>query len=320
MIRAYTVTKAGALEQISDQNKIIESFRDTATPTWIDIDNAMQADFDFLEKQLGFHALTVEDIIHQNQRPKIDDYETYCFITVRAPVEGDVGKTIQLNIYLGKSFVVTVSPAQLKGIDTVLDRCKKNPHILLKGHDFLVYSILDMLVDEFFLLIYEIDNKLDRIEDRIFKGYSADLMNTLFRLKRQLASLRHLVWPMRDILNNLARRDFEYVKPKNTVYYRDVYDHLVRMTDMIDNSRDILTSAMEAYLSVLSNSINTVMKKLTAATIILMIPTLIASIYGMNFQYMWPALDVSTSFYGVMAVMGLSIVVLFGYFKWRDWI
>lgn len=319
MIRAYAVTKEDTLETITDPKKILKSFKDEA-PTWVDVENPTGEDFEFLEKQFGFHHLTTEDIMHQNQRPKIEDYETYCFITIRAPVYGDVAKTVQLSIYLGKNFVVTVNQTQLKEIETVLDHCKKNPHILLKGHDFLLYTLLDMLVDDLFPVMVEIDNKLDKIEEQLFKGYSTEVLSSLFRLKRQLASLRHVVWPLRDLVNQLARRDFAYVRQKNTVYFRDVYDHLIRLTDMIDNSRDILTSAMEAYLSVVSNNINIIMKKLTAVTIILMVPTLIAGIYGMNFQTVWPRWDAQEGLLEALGVMSLSVVGLFVFFKKRDWI
>ncbi|MFH0922743.1 MAG: magnesium transporter CorA family protein, partial [Candidatus Micrarchaeota archaeon] len=194
-----------------------------------------------------------------------------------------------------------------------------NPNILARGADFAVYSILDAIVDAFFPILREMDDEIDDIEEQIFKNPDAKLLSRLFQLKRRIMLLRRIVWPLRDILNVLARRDFEFVSEKNASYFRDVYDHLIRLTETTDSARDMITSSMEGYLSMVSNNLNVIMKKLAAFAAILLAPSLIAGVYGMNFEHI-PNSQAQHGFYEVIAIMAATVMLLYWYFKRKEWL
>jgi magnesium transporter len=163
------------------------------------------------------------------------------------------------------------------------------------------------------------DDEVDRLEDEIFKKSDPRILPKLFSLKRRVIEIRRVVWPMRDILNILARRDYPYIEEHTAMYFRDVYDHLIRITDMTDTLRELVTGAMEGYLSVVSNNLNFVVKQLTAITIIIMVPTLLASIYGMNVINL-PLAKEGRGFWELIGIMIFFTAVSVYYFRKKEWI
>ncbi len=299
--------------------KILKHYKNPRLNIWVDFENPSDAEIKLLETRFGFHHLAVEDVRHGQQRPKMEDYGNYSFITLRVPSEKAREGATQFNIFLGHNFLVTVNRETIPSEQNVIERCNKNPQLLLKGADFVLYTILDTFVDNMFPKIAELDDRVDDLEDRIFEEQSTELLEELFKLKRDVVQYRRVIWPLRDVLNVLARRDSSFVHEKNTVYFRDVYDHLVRLSESIDSIRDVITSAMEAYLSVVSNNLNAVMKKLAVITAMVMVPALIAGIYGMNFKYM-PELELREGYFFALGAMLASVGTLFFYFKKRQWI
>jgi len=182
----------------------------------------------------------------------------------------------------------------------------------------LLYSVLDAVVDGYFPLLDKMAEQIDTLEDRILEGGASDGLREVLTIKRELLELRRILAPQRDIANALLRRDVELIGDAEAPYYQDLYDHLLRVLDALDLYRDLVASALDANLSVTNNNLNAVMKRLTAFTVVLMVPTLIAGIYGMNFQYM-PELRVHYGYFITLGLMALSIVGIGAYFKARDW-
>lgn len=319
MIRAIIHLGGDRVKQTQNVDEMARVLKARRQTIWIDFEEPTERELKLLVDKFGFHPLTYEDVIHEGQRPKIDDYEEYALIIVRGVGFNGIDSAPQLNIYLDRTFIVTVNKQPIKGLNETIDKARRNPLILKRGPDFVAYNVLDAIVDEFFPLLQELDDKIDEAEDKIFVKPDNKTLQKLFELKRRTIAIRRVAWPMRDILNILARRDFRFVKPDNAVYFRDVYDHLVRITDMTDTLRDMLTTSMEGYLSVVSNNLNVVMKKLTALTALIMIPALIAGIYGMNFANI-PELGWENGYYFSLSLMVVSAIVAYFYLKWKDWV
>ncbi|HIH20722.1 TPA: magnesium/cobalt transporter CorA [Candidatus Micrarchaeota archaeon] len=286
---------------------------------WINFEKPTEKENDFL-KSLEFHPLSVEDTIKGLQRPKIDDYEDYGYIVIRTLETMESGKTAQMSIFLGKTFIVTYASSLAPSLERVMNGLKEKPNILTRGHDFLAYSVMDAIVDDFFPVLDKLDEEVEDLEEEIFASKSSPkIISKLFRLRRKVVEIRRIVWPTRDILNILSRRDYAYINSKNALYFRDVYDHLIRITDATDTLRELITSAMEGYLTVVSNNLNFVVKRLTAITVILMVPTLIASIYGMNVINL-PLAQEGGGFFEIMGIIILFTILSFYYFRQQEWL
>src|SRR3989344_75686 len=318
MIRAFASYGKKVREIKPEEAK--KFIKDRKHNVWLNFEKPTANENEFL-KTLGFHPLSTEDTIKGYQRPKIEDYEDYGYIVIRTLETTEEGKSAQLSIFLGKTFIVTYASTLVPSLKRVMDDLKSRPHILTKGHDYLAYSVMDAVVDDFFPFLEKLDDEVDDIEDEIFKKTSPSprLISRLFKLKRNVVEIRRVIWPVRDILNILSRRDYAYIDSRTAVYFRDVYDHLIRLTDMTDTLRELVTGAMEGYLSVVSNNLNFVVKQLTAITIILMVPTLLASIYGMNVINL-PLAQEGTGFWELMAIMAALTLISLYYFKQKEWI
>ncbi len=316
MIRAFA--SFGSKVKAVSASEAKTYVRDPKHKVWIHFEHPTLKEQEYL-KTLGFHPLSVEDTLKEHQRPKIEDYDDYGYIVIRTLETTEKGAPAQLSIFLGKTFVVTYASTLVPSIQRVTDELKAKPNLLLKGHDHLAYAIIDALVDDFFPILEELDDELEEIEDKIFVKSDAKLISRLFALKRKLVEIRRVIMPMRDILNSLSRRDYKYIDQKTSIYFRDVYDHLLRLTDMTDTMRDLVTNAMEGYLSVISNNLNVIMKQLTAITVIVMLPTLLASIYGMNFQNM-PELAWKYGYETSLLLMGSAVFATYLFFKRKGWV
>lgn len=314
MIKSFVCLNGGTKE--IKYSEIKEHLK-TKKPIWIDVEAPTKDELDFLEREFKFHHLAIEDSI-SDQRAKIDEYGKYCFIIIHA-LDQTVLAPVQLNFFLSKNYLVTIHQKSVNVIKVIEERCKRNSLILSKGTDFLVYSIFDFVVDEFFPLMDQLEDQIDDVEDKIFESPNPKVLSDLVQLKRKMFSVRKIIWPLRDVLNMLSRGDFKYVRPSHTIYFRDVYDHVTRMIDIIDVCRELVTTGMEGYLTTISNYLNFIMKKLTSFTVILMVPSLIAGIYGMNFENM-PELRTPYGYLFALVTMIISVIVLYSYFHKKDWI
>jgi magnesium transporter len=269
-----------------------------------------------LQNRLKIHDLTLEDIVHQNQRPKLESFDDYVYLAVHPLLHKNTWEIepSELDLLVGKRWIVSVHYGPLSG---VIENSRLNdriPRALGRGTDFLLYTLLDLVIDAYFPLLDEIEDEIDSLEDQLLARASSVDMSRLLALKRSLVRIRRAVSPQREVFNELTRHDFPFIHPENVVYFRDVYDHLIRIVEELDSLRDILSSLLEIYLASTSNQLNLTMKRLTAWGTIFVIITAIAGIYGMNFEFM-PELQWRYGYFAVMFLMALISLGLYFYFK-----
>lgn len=256
---------------------------------WVDISDPHGDDFQQLAEEFNFHPLAIEDCKHTHQRPKIETHEGYYYMVLyEAELVGDDDdlELRELNIFLGQNYLVTVHSRPIRTIETTKQLWKSWTEYAEQGVGVLVYLLVDAIVDDYMTLLDVMSDQIDDLEDKVFEEFSTDAIEDIFRIKKQLLYLRRSVTPLRDVFNSLLRREQPIFSRETHIYFQDVFDHLIRVADTIDTLRDMVGSAMDAYLSVTSNRMNVVMKRLTSISTILMSVTLIAGVYGMNFLYM----------------------------------
>lgn len=271
---------------------------------------------------LQIHPLVLEDIANTSQRPKVEEYDKYDFMVLRAllPVKTeDLTRDAQISIIFTSDWVVTFSEYGFTPLSSVLKRLKgAKSRIREKGTDYLVYTFIDTVVDNYFLTLESVGESIESVEDEIFTLPDKNTLQRLHVLKREMAIIRRAIWPLREVINNIVRNDFSFVQEENLKYYRDVYDHTIQVIETIESFRDIVSGLFDIYLSSVSQRMNEVMKVLTIIATIFIPLTLIAGIYGMNFEYM-PELSWRWGYWLVLAVMALLGVGMAYYFKKKDW-
>ncbi len=254
---------------------------------WVDAADPSFAELNELAGVFGFHPLAVEDAQLRHQRPKIDQYENFLFLVFYAiALVEDRPVTEEVEFFVGDGYVVTAHIRPLKAVVDVKTRWLNATTIGGVSAGMLLYSLLDAIVDAYFPLIDLLGERIEELEESIFNNESPEAQREIFRLKRNLAVVRRLLGPERDVMNVLVRRDVPLFDNTTAIYLTDVYDHILRVNDALDSYREVVTGALDSYLSLTSNRLNQVMKRMTAGSIILMSVTLVASIYGMNFTHM----------------------------------
>ena len=290
---------------------------------WLDIATPTAEDLDLLRDEFSVHPLALEDLEKRKQRAKIDTYAeqqiVVCYEVLPTTSKESAFELGEVHLFAGPSYLVSVRWKDSPAIDGLIKRFRDRPDAVARTPGTLLYSILDAVVDGYFPLLDKLTDKIEDLENKILAGGRATgTLRTILALKRQLLELRRTISPQRDVANALLRRDLPLVDDLSAPYFQDLYDHLIRVLDQLDLQRDLLASALEANLSVTSNNLNAIMKRLTAFTVILMVPTLIAGIYGMNFHAMpelsWPL--------GYPVALGLMLLTMVGaaiFFRRRDW-
>lgn len=289
---------------------------------WIDIEKPDDEELTILSNIFKFHPLAVEDCIHSKQRSKVDNYKDYYFIVLNAFKGRDINRHFtysEIFMFVGKNYLVTLHWSGLNIIDEVYERASGASTVFDRGIDFLLYSIFDAIVDDYFPLTDKIGEKIDILEEVIFKNPSRLIQNEILMIKRNMLKLRKIISAQREVLNILLRHDFPLIKDENRLYFMDVYDHLMRLFDLIDTYQDMLAGTLDLYMSQMSNRMNEIMKILTIITTIMMPLTLITGIYGMNFQYI-PELNMHYGYFIVLAAMGVIVILEIIYFRIKKWL
>jgi len=290
---------------------------------WLDIASPDADDIALLRDEFDVHPLALEDLEKRRQRPKIDTYaEQQMIVGYEVLPPGDQEHLFELgelHLFVGAGYLISVRWRDSPAIEGVGKRFRDRPDAVARTPGTLLYSILDAVVDGYFPLLDRLTDKIEDLEGRILAGgHTSDSLRIVLRLKRELLELRRNLSPQRDVANALLRRDLALVDDASAPYFQDLYDHLVRVLDTVDLQRDLLASALEANLSVTSNNLNAVMKRLTAFTVILMVPTLIAGIYGMNFHFL-PELNWPLGYPFALGVMAVAMIGAAVFFWRRDW-
>jgi magnesium transporter len=318
--------KVHAEGAVRDQNlpldQISDALQSTAALLWVDVVAPAADDLALIEQEFGFHHLALEDASLIHERPKIDEYDDFLLIIFYALIHGAMSSGLrleQVSIFAGRNYVVTLHQNELAVLEETSDRWSASHARVRNGAaGLLVYAILDAMVDAYLPVVDRISDRIDQIEDIVFGPFDAGAQQEIFHLKRDLLMMRRVLAPERDVLSFLMRRDTTVFDDETIRYFQDVYDHLLRVLDSIDTYRDLLSSALDSYLSVQSNRMNKVMKTLTASSIILMMMTLVASVYGMNFVHM-PELQWRLGYPMAMGMMLVIMVSLGALFKKIDW-
>jgi len=289
---------------------------------WADVTDPTSQDFEELAEEFGFHPLSIEDCQNAHQRPKVEEFTGYYFIVLyEAELAGpnDRLELRELNIFLGKNYLVTVHSRPIRAIATASRLWHEWTDRAEQGAGLLAYLLIDGIVDDYLPLLDIMSDRMDDLEDSIFGEWRAESIEEIFSIKKKLLYLRRAITPLRDVFNMMLRREQPIFPREIHVYFQDVFDHLIRVADTIDTLRDMLGSTMDAYLSVSGNRMNKVMKRLTSISTILMSVTLVAGIYGMNFALM-PELRWRYGYvYALLSMVAIGLA-LYVYLKKIKWI
>lgn len=289
---------------------------------WINVDGIHKTEvIETLGKYYSIHPLTMEDIVHVDQRPKFEDYEHYLFTVMKMISYTDVVNSEQLAILLLENTVISFQEVQGgDAFDIIRNRLRQAKGRIRKlGADYLAYALMDAVVDYYFTAIEKIGDKIEIIEEDIIENNDKKSLMELYDLKREMIFLRKQVWPMRDMINNLVRSETTLINSTTDIYLRDLSDHVTRIIDTVETYRDLLSGIMDIYLSTNSNKMNEVMKMLTIMSSIFIPVTFIVGVYGMNFDHM-PELKTQNGYYIVWAIMIAIIFGLLIYFRRKRWL
>ncbi|MFC1487560.1 magnesium/cobalt transporter CorA [Thermoproteota archaeon] len=317
-------------DETSFTEKQIESinecfpFRDNAASTWINIDGVHQLEnIEKVGEHFKTHPLVLEDIMNTGQRPKMEDFENYLFIVLKMLHYDETEKetkTEQVSLILGSNYLISFQENEGDVFDPIRERIRTDRGRIRKmGVDYLAYSLVDAIVDNYFMVLDKIGEKIEDIEDELVKNPAPEVLHTIHRLKRELIFLRKSVWPLREVISRLERWESPLIDKSIDIYLRDVYDHTIQVIDALETFRDMLSGMLDIYLSSMSNRMNEVMKVLTIIATIFIPLTLIAGIYGMNFRFM-PELESSIAYPMVLLSMLFVGLLMVSYFRKKKWL
>ncbi|MBL7209552.1 MAG: magnesium/cobalt transporter CorA [Dehalococcoidia bacterium] len=321
--KTYYLSPEDKLECDLNQEGIRAAFDSKQGLLWVDITETTEDDGKFLEQIFHFHHLAVEDCVEAKiHSPKIDDFADYLFIVVHGVnhiVESDIVETTELAIFFGPNFVVSSHYFPLYSIEAVRHLVEDDGRPMRHGTDFLAYAIIDALIDNIMPTIDKMSDIADEIEEESIRSPQQSTLEAIMKLKRSTLRLHRVMAPQREVLNRLSRGEFPLIKDEAQIFYRDIYDHLVRIEDLSQTIRDRADNALATYLSSVANRQNDTMKVLSMVATIFLPLMLVAGIYGMNFENM-PELKVPWAYFAVLAFIGLAIVVAIWWFWARNWI
>lgn len=299
-------------------------FKDKDSITWINIDGVHNTDIiEKIGECFGLHPLVMEDIGNTTQRPKSEDFGDYIFVVIKMLYFDNQGREIkveQVSLILGKNFVISFQEKEGDVFDPVRERIEKGKgRIREMGSDYLLYSLIDAVVDNYFSLLEKIGDKIEDLEEDIVEQTSPESLHNIHKAKKEMISLRRSVWPLREVVNSLTRDKTALISANVIIYFRDVYDHTIQVIDTVENFRDMLSGLHDTYLSSISNKMNEIMKVLTMFASIFIPLTFIAGIYGMNFRFM-PELSWRWGYFSVWGIILLIGGTMLFYFKRKKWL
>jgi magnesium transporter len=300
-------------------------FRDKPTVTWVNVDGVHQTEvIEKLGQCFGFHPLVMEDILNTDQRPKMETYGDYLYIVLKMLYGGDPEHRVegeQVSLILGSNFVISFQEDKEGDVfNPVRERIRNAKGLIRKmGSDYLAYSLIDTIVDHYFLILERLGDQVELLEEELMAHPTDRTILRIQAIRNEIVFVRRVVWPLREVVSSLGRREFSLIKETTEIYLRDVYDHTVQIMDTIETYREVISGMLDLYLSSVSNRLNSVMKVLTIIATIFMPLTFIAGIYGMNFKYM-PELEWRWGYPGVWMVIICIGVLMMVYFKKKKWI
>jgi magnesium transporter len=299
------------------------SLKESPTVSWINVDGVHEVDvIEKLGNCFGVHPLILEDIVNTDQRPKLEDFEQYLFVILKMLQYDDTYQEInaeQVSVLLGPNFVISFQEKPGDVFDSLRTRIRSGKGRIRKmGADYLAYALLDAIVDNYFIILEKIGERIEDLEEKIVTNPAPKTLQTIHSLKRGLIFLRKSVWPLREVINGLQKSESPLIQETTEIYLRDVYDHTIQVIDTVETFRDMVAGMLDIYLSSISNKMNEVMKVLTIFAAIFIPLTFIVGVYGMNFKVM-PELEWQWGYplvWLVIIVVSLSMILFFRRRKW----
>ncbi|MDQ4005571.1 MAG: magnesium/cobalt transporter CorA [Actinomycetota bacterium] len=313
--------REGAIaEEDFDPSLVSRFLEEQDTLVWLDLEEPSPTELEMLQEEFAIHPLAIEDARHRNQRPKVEAYEGYFFIVLHAlQLRDDEIEDQEIHVFVGNGYLVTLRYTPAFDLAEVRRRWKQEQELAREGGGYLLHALLDEVVDGYFEAINGFELLAEGVEDVVFGDQAAeDVQEQVFQLRKRLIAFRRQVMPLREVLD-LLEENRDVVTKELRPYYRDVADHVIRSLEAVDNLREVLASMLDAHLSRVSTQLNVVMKQVTSWAAIILAPTLVAGIYGMNFRFM-PELDWRLGYPFALGLMFLSSFVLYRIFKRRDWL
>jgi len=333
MIRSIFYQPGKPLQTDLEPGALLKAFRNRRGVLWVDFVSEPPEACEPILQSFGFHPLAIEDALQQTHSPKIDDWGEYVYLVInymrlngekkdRGAWDTEID---ELDIFLGPNYVVTHHDHPVPAMDAALASIQRDQRPLQEGADHLLYKIIDYVVTDYMPIVERIDEEIDEIEDQVFDRPTPRTLERLFALKRVLLSMRRILLPQREVLNKLARDDYAVIDSKDRIFFRDIYDHLVRLHDLNETMRDLVGGALDTYLSVINNRMNEVMKTLTIITTLFMPLSFIVGFFGMNFflprsgDAVWEWMQ-RPIFYIVLAVVIATPTFMFRWMRRRTWV
>lgn len=323
-IETFDYTKDFCTEKELESVQESFEYKDTDSVTWINLNGLNHVtQIEALGAHYDLHPLVLEDIVNISQRPKIDEYEDYLFVSLKMLYYDTENNIVseQVSFILGKNYVLSFQESEGDVFDEVRDRIRQaKGRVRNMKADYLLYVLIDAIVDHYFSLIEVLGDKIEDFETEIFAGnVDDDISQKIQNLKREILRVRRAIFPLREVINRIEKNESPLIQKRTITYYRDIYDHLIQVSENIDIYREMIWSLMDMYMTTISNKMNEVMKVLTIMASIFIPLTFIAGVYGMNFEYI-PELQYKYSYFILWGVMIVLFLGMLYYFRKKKWI
>jgi magnesium transporter len=318
MLKGLFVRPGRPPEAFTSAGRIPELLREKDACLWVDFESPTEEERRVMETAFGFHPVALESCWAHANHPRLQDYGEYLYLVLHAVRSVRPLETDEIDVFLGRSFLVTCHDGPSPALAEVQRRAKEVEGLLRRGPDRALAELADRITEDYVGAIERLDDAMDGLEDRLFRSPGRAALREVLSFKKDVLHFRRIVGPQREVLGRLARKEFPQVSGGEAVYLRDVHDRTVRVAEMLEAFRDVLTSAMEVYLSVISNRINEVVRTLTVFSLILMSTSMVAGIYGMNVDLL--KTGTKADFYILLGAMGAIAGALLWVFRRRAWI
>ena len=314
-------------DNINYSRNIYENLEDIVIPDdntvkWLEITCFDNEELIYkIGKKFNLHPLVIEDILSEEHMPKVEDYDEYLFLILEGLnllPNGEL-EVEQFSFILFKNLVISFQEKDSENFSGILSRMVEGSNLRKNGADDLLYSLTDNIVDNYYLVVEQIGEKIDEVEDEVLLHPQREVLQEIYKLKRNLIYIRKTLWPMRNAISNLSKNEFDLIDERTLYYFRDIYDHIIQMIDIIETYRDICSGMLDTYLSSISNKTNDIMKVLTIFSTIFIPLTFIAGVYGMNFRYL-PELNWKYGYASFWVISAILTGFMLRYFRKKNWL
>jgi magnesium transporter len=328
MIRSLYYLPGKTIRKDIPSEEFPELIREPRSLLWVDFTSEPPETCRPILESFGFHQLAIDDALLETHVPRLDDWGNYLYIVLNYMNVNEnhhawETEVDELDVFLGQNYIVTHHDYPIKAVEDAWAACDRDERNIRDGADHILYRITDYLVAEYMPTVEKIDDAIEQIEDQVFDRPTPHTLERLFALKRVLVAMRRILLPQREVLNKLARDDYKVIDPKDRIFFRDIYDHLVRLHDLNESLRDLVGGVLDTYLSVINNRMNEVMKTLTIITTLFMPLAFVTGFFGMNFFEplgLMKEWTTTPSFYLALAIIVLLPIGMFIWMRRRTWI